>query len=247
MKKMKKMKIGSLIILSLIMVSTAGFAEEKKWKDEGELSYVETGGNTEVSTLSVKNKLTYNFSESTSGSWKLGILNGETSGVKTAESYSTELRVDHLLSERLYAALIGGWLKNKFAGIDARYYVGPAIGYKVLVGPKHFLKTEAGVDYVSEEYRTIPKTDADYARGRVLGEYGYEFSKTSKFTQSLEYLHDFDNSDNYNMNSVTAVITSLNANFSLKTSYEVRFDNQPVPATLDDTDTILSVSILATF
>lgn len=243
------MKIGSLVILSLFVFSVSVQAAEKKWKDSGELSYVDTGGNTEVSTLSIKNKLQYNFSEKTAGTWKVGVLTGETSGIKTAESYMTELRVDHLISERVYAALIAGWLKDLFAGIDARYYVGPAVGYKIFVGPKHFLKTEAGVDYVSEEYRTVPKTDADYARGRVFGEYGYDFTETNKFLQSVEYLHDFDNSDNYNVNSVTAIISSLNQYFSLKTSYEVRYDNVPVIATpaKDTTDTILGVSILATF
>jgi len=246
---MKKIKRGSLILLSLLVLATAVHAADKPWKDSGELSYVDTGGNTAVSTLSVKNKLQYKFTDQTEGSGKLGILTGETSGIKTAESYMTELRVDHLISERLYAALIAGWQKDLFAGLDARDSVGPAIGYKIFVGPKHFLKTEAGVDYVTEEYRTTPKTDADYARGRVYGEYGYDFTETNKFLQWVEYLHDFDNSYNYNLNSVTAIISSLNQYFSLKTSYEVRYDNVPVLAVpaKDTTDTLLGVSILATF
>ena len=40
----------------------------------------------------------------------------------------------------------------EFAGIDNRYYVDPVVGYKFLTGPKHFLKAEAGADYVKEEY-----------------------------------------------------------------------------------------------
>lgn len=242
---MIKFVATGLFFLSLAIVSPRVYGAEKKWKDDGEISYVDTSGNTDVSTLSVKNTLKYKFNEEIEGTWKAGVLYGETSGVKTAESYLSELRVDHLFSDHLYAAVIAGWIKDKFAGIDPRYYVGPAIGYKVLLGPKHFLKTEAGVDYVNEEYTN--NTKADFERGRAFVEYEYEFSETNRFVQSVEFLSDFDDSDNYNMNTITSLISSLNQYFSLKTRYEIRKDNKPVPATLNNTDTTLSLSLLASF
>lgn len=220
-------------------------AAKKNWKDEGELSYVETGGNTDTSTLSAKNTLNYKFNEKTNGTWKVGVLNSENAGVKSAESYFSELRGDYLMTKHLYAALVAGWSKDKFAGIDSRYYVGPTVGYKILNGPKQFLKSEASLDYVNEEYTN--DTDADFTRGRLFGEYEYRFNEDNTFIQSLEFLQDFSDGDNYNVNSDSALISSLNEYFSLKTSYEIRHDNKPVPAILDKTDTTLRLSLLVSF
>jgi putative salt-induced outer membrane protein len=240
-----KKRLVFLGFLGLMILSTGAQAEEKKWSDEAEVSYVDTGGNTETTSLSAKNLLKYTFSEKIEGAWKLAALYAETDGEKTAESYSSELRANYLFTKRLYVAGIVGWEKDEFAGIDNRYYIGPAVGYKFLTGPKHFLLGETGIDYVKEEY--TDNTDNDFARGRVYGEYEYAFSEKTKFKETLEYLHDFDDSDNYNINSETSLISSLSDVLSLKTSYEIKYDNKPVPATLDDTDTLLSVTLVINF
>ena len=225
------------------MASSTGIqAEEKKWSDEAEFSFIDAGGNTDTTNLSFKNLLKYSFSESLEGVWKLAALYGKTDGEKTAERYSTELRANYLFSERFYGAGIAGWEKDKFAGIDARYYLGPAAGYKFLIGPKHFLLGEVGLDYVTEEY--IDNTDDDFMRGRIFGQYEYAFSAKTRFKDTLEFLYNFDDSDDYNINSETSLITSLSDQLSLKTSYEIRYDHKPVPATLDNTDTVLSVTLV---
>jgi len=205
------MKVTGFFVAICVAYALAGaaYAEEKKWTDEAELSFVDTGGNTEVVSLSGKNLLTYAFTEKLLGAWKLGALYGETDNVKNAEKYYTEFRLDYSYTDTIYFLAIGGWLQDKFAGIESRYYLGPG--------------------------------------GRVYGLYQYAFSKKNRFSQSLEFLYDFDDSDNYNVNSETALITALSNYFSLKTSYEIRYDHEPVPATLKDTDTVLSVTLVVNF
>jgi len=199
-----------------------------------------------VSTFSVKNIVKYKFSEKFEGNWKASALNSKSEGIKSAENYASELRGDYLFSEHVYAGIAVGWFKDKFAGIDMRYYAGPVAGYKVFIGPKHFLKTEAGLDYVTEEYTN--NTESDFLRGRAFGAYEFHFTELNKFSQSLEYLYDFDNTNNYNINSVSAMVTVLSQNFSLKTSYEVKYDNEPIGARLNKkTDTLLAVSLLVNF
>ena len=212
-----------IVTLLICLVSAGAHAEEKsKWADQAELSFVDTGGNTDVTNLAAKNLLKYTFSEDLVGSWKLAALYGKTDGVKTAESYATELRTDYSYTDRIYFAGIGGWFKDKFAGIKSRYYIGPAVGYKYLTGPKHF-------------------------QGRLFGIYEYAFTEKNRFSQSLEFLYDFSDGDNYNINSETAVISALTDAFSLKASYLIKYDNMPVPSTLNDTDTILSLALVANF
>ncbi len=241
----------SVIIIAFIFSST-GFAlaeDGKKWKDEAQLAYVKTGGNTEVTLLSAKNLLTYQATEKIKLDWSALARFAETEvdgdTEKSAERYATELRLEYAISERFYTAVYGGWLRDKFTGIDDRYYIGPAVGYKFLIGPKHFLSAEAGVDYTSEDY--TDNTSDDYMRGRAFGEYAFAFTDKTRFSQSLEYLHAFDNSSNYNVNSETALITALGDKLSLKTSYTIHYDNDPVPKDLDDTDTILAVTIIVNF
>jgi putative salt-induced outer membrane protein len=236
-------------MLAIWLVFCSGlFAEEikeKKWNDEAELSFVDTTGNTEVMSLSAKNKLGYQFTDRLTGQWNLSALYGETDGDKTAERYATDLRADYAFTDRLYAAGIAGWLKDEFSGIDQRIYIGPAVGYKFLLGPKHFLNGEVGVEHVMEDYTN--DEEENFMRGRLFGLYEFQLTEKSKFSQSLEYLHSFEDADDYNANSITAIITSLSDTFSLKTSYEVRYDNKPVPDTLEETDTTLSAALIVNF
>lgn len=241
------MKIIRIILVTALVLSltTVSLAEEKKWSDQAELSFVDTGGNTETSTLSLKNEFKYKFSEEFDGTWKVGVLNSESDGTKSAESYFTELRGDYLFSDRTYFYLAGGWLKDTFSGIDSRIYIGPGIGYKFFVGPKHYLSGEFGVNYTSEDY--TDDTDSQFATGRAFGSYEYIFTETTKFSQDLEFLYDFEESENYQIVSETAVTSSLNSNFSLKAGYTVKFDNLPSSGITDDTDTILAVTLVANY
>lgn len=232
------------IVASFLILLTANAvpAEEKKWEDTAELSYVQTGGNTEVLTFSGKNMLKYKFSEKWSGAWKIGALYGETDGVKNAERYYTDLRADYKATERIYYYGSGGWLRDEFAGFDNRYFLGLGAGYQILTGDRHFLSAEAGLNYAAEEYPN--DTEDDFLEGRIFGSYAYVFNPKTKFTQDLEYLHNFDDSDKYKVNAITALTTTLSDLFSLKVAYEISYNNQPTPDTLEETDTIFSVALV---
>jgi putative salt-induced outer membrane protein len=232
-----------LTVLLIVLVFAPGSrAEEKKWSDEAELSFVDTGGNTDVTTLSAKNLLKYKFTNRLRGAWKLGALYGESDGEKNAESYFTELRLDYLLTERFYSYAAAGWMQDEFAGFDSQYYLGPGVGYEFLTGPRHYLAGEAGLNYVWEEY--TDNTDKDYLGARAFAKYEYAFTEKNRLSQSVEFLYDFDDSENYDVNSETAVTSALSDYLSLKASYVIKYDNQPVPKTLDDTDTVLAVTLV---
>ena len=241
---MRPVRLFMGLVITLA-VATAGHAEEKKWADEAELSYVDTGGNTEVSTLSAKNLLKYAFSERWLASLKLSVLRGESDGERNAENYLTEVRLDYLFTDRAYSSAIAGWSKDQFAGIDGRLYVGPAVGYKLLTEPKHLLLAETGLNLVDEQY--TDDTDKDYIEGRLFSQYEYILTDRNKFSQSLEFLYNFEESKDSNLNSETAVTSALNHYLSLKTSYVIKYDNRPVPSTLEKTDTILGVTLVVSF
>ncbi|MDY6855668.1 MAG: DUF481 domain-containing protein [Thermodesulfobacteriota bacterium] len=239
--------LRALIIVSTVALLLPGivYAETEKWSDVAELSYVNSGGNTEVETLAGKNTLKYEFTEDTTGTWKASMLYGKTDDAKTAEQYATEGRIEYKLTDRVFSFVNGGWLKDEFSGINKRYYGGVGSGYKILTGEEHFLNIEAGVNYVKEEY--IDGSDRDYMESRLFAGYVYQFSDKDKFSQTVEYLYDFDESENYYVISETSIISAMNDSLSLKVSYFLKYDNMPVPTSLEKTDTILTVAMLVNF
>lgn len=256
MKKAYALLLACLLATTPVMAAEEDEAPAKKrLKAEAELSYVDTSGNSEVTTLSAKNKMTYDFTDTLSGTWKMSALNSKSEGERSNESYASELRLDYALSAKAFTGFLAGWKKDRYAFLDAQYYGGVFVGYNFFDGPAHFVKSEAGLDYVSDKFYDDPdtplidesKTDRDYVRGRVFSLYEYHINEKTKFSQSVEYLHDFDESENYNINTVTAFITALSDILSLKTSYEVQYDHMPASATADDTDTIFSVALLLSY
>jgi len=155
---MKIFKIVLLIIVGVCMSSSL-LAQEKNWSNSTELSFVNTSGNTEVTTLSANDKLTYKFTPKIETVLQLAALYGKSDGVNNSENYSAKLKGSYLISERFYASLVAGWSKDEFAGIDSKISVGPALGYKILTGAKHTLDFETGVEYVDEKFTDDTSND----------------------------------------------------------------------------------------
>ena len=80
----KKLLKGLLLTSMVLLWTSAGYGEEKKLSDVAELSYVNTGGNTDVTSLSFNNALKYLPSEKASVLWKISHLQAKTEGVVTA-------------------------------------------------------------------------------------------------------------------------------------------------------------------
>jgi putative salt-induced outer membrane protein len=244
---MKNALAAAALSLALLasLAAAADAPPARPWSDQAEASYVQTAGNTKTTTLAAKNLLKYRFTGKTTGSWTASALYGKDKGTANAEGYATELRLDHLLTERVYAYGLAGWNKNRFAGLEQRYYGGAGVGVKFLAGPAHFLLGELGVNGTREEY--TDGAHSTFPTGRAFAKYEYALSEKSRFSQSVEYLHDFEDSQHYRIDSETALSAALTDVFSLKAAYAVKYDHEPVPATLKQTDTLLSMALVANF
>jgi putative salt-induced outer membrane protein len=248
LEPVKRMAVVLGILLAVLQMASGAFAQgeqKKKWSDQAEFTLVDTGGNTDVTTIAGKNTLKYDFTDKWIASWVIGGLYSKDHGIRTAERYYSDLRLDYLYTDRLYFYGLAGWLKDTFAGIDNRYYGGPGAGYKFLTGPRHFLLGELGLNYAKEDY--TDGTDGDFLQGRAFGQYAWAFTDKTRFSQDLEFLYDFSDSENYGINSITALTTALNSFLSLKASYTIRYDNEPVPDNLRKTDTILAIALVVNY
>lgn len=250
-RKPRNDRAVALALCLAFYTGSAAAADEdgdKPWSDEAEFSYVTTGGNAKVQTLSAKNLYKLGFAERYTFLWKLEALKGKTDDVLTAERYFTDLRLEYALEKRAYLYGSTGLLQDSFAGLDRRLHRSVGGGYKFLDGPESFLKLEAGVNDIEERYTDSEVNPTrDSTEGRLFGEYVYAFTKKNKFTQSLELLQDTEDSKRYRASSETALITALNDRFSIKVSYQWRYNRTPVPDTLRRTDTVLSTALVANF
>ena len=126
-----KKTVTVFVTICVILISTTIMAQDKKWKDEGELSYVVTDGNSQVTNLSAKNTLTYNATENDKVIWKIASLYGRAevtsfkSGTTTeitktttiVNQDSTDLKYEHGFQNNASAYISCGYLKDRFAWI----------------------------------------------------------------------------------------------------------------------------------
>ena len=250
------MKTAKLIMLSLIMISAVQISEaaeeakskeEKRFSNETSFALVNTTGNSDTLTVAGKNEMKYKFTDKWTGSWVVGGLYNKSDGDKTAERYFTDLRADYAITDRWYAYGLGTWLRDKFSGFDNRYGIGPGVGYKFLLGPKHFLLGETGLNYAYEDYSDPNEDNQQFLEGRLFGRYEWAFTEKIKFSQGLEYLQSFKTGSAYKLNSETALTTELTDILALKISYRVLYNNDPRPSDLDKTDTILATSLVVSY
>ena len=252
--------MATILCTLIIVLAISAQAEEtkpkKKWTDEAELSFVNTSGNSETSTFAGKNLLKIKFTDKLEGEWDIAALKSQSTDKTTdrneltAERYSTNLKLSYSFTERFYSGLATGWSRDEFAGLQNKYYAGAFVGYKFLTGPKHLLKGELGLNYADEDYTTKKELknfkDKDFVEGRAFGLYEYALTEKTKFAQSVEYLGDFDDPNNYKINSLSALTVAISDIFSIKPSYEIRYVNK-VPVDINTTDRIWTVALVANF
>jgi putative salt-induced outer membrane protein len=191
-----------------------------------DLGYVNTAGNTAVTTLNFGEHLSY-----LTGRWTLAhdliAIEGRSQGVETAAQYKTDLRVDRSLAARLGAYALGGYERNVFAGISRRYQEGAGLTAKLLVAPHDLLDAEAGLAFIQQ--RSTASVDESFGAARSALSYKHSFTATAVLQQVLELLSNLKTSKDQLLSSETSLTAPISKRIALKSAYLIRYDNQPEP------------------
>ena len=225
-------------------------AEDKPLKFTGDVSYVQTGGNTDVITVAGADKL-----ESTNGPWKFtqegSAVWGQDEGVENAGRYGVSLRADRALNERLSAYALASWRRNTFSGISRQFDEMAGLSFHALVPavtpnvtqPQQLdLEAGAGLD---QRLGTDGVQD-DFATARAAALYKYYFAEKTTFEALAAYLLNLDNTKDSEARGRVALSAPLSANFGIKLGYEANVRNQP-PAGLEKLDSIFSAGIQVSY
>jgi putative salt-induced outer membrane protein len=186
------------------------------------------------------------------------LVETETQDV-SAETYSANTKYRYTVHEALFWYVSAGWLRNRPSGIENREYGGAGLGYRFVKTDKDTLLGELGADYTYEEDVDSPDPKKGFPGAREFVSWEHILSPTAKFSTDLEALENLEDSDDYRLKSVTAIVASLTSKLALKVSYTVLYDHQPVVDVLtaptfpdvffehETTDTVFSAALVVNF
>ncbi|MEE8524096.1 MAG: DUF481 domain-containing protein [Thermoanaerobaculia bacterium] len=227
---------------------TRGEDEKPRWAFTGELSLVDTGGNSETSTVGLGVKAT----RAAQGGGKLELTAGglrvestttsrfavgspdafeiveRSTTETTAENYHLKGRYDRPVSTRLFWFLGAGLERNEFAGFDSRTNVAAGVGHLWFEDDRKHLRTDYSVTYTRQDDLVDDPATPDGFLGLRLGyDYRRGLSATSAFESVLVLDANADETEDLRADLSHAVSVSINERMALKVGLQLLFDNLP--------------------
>ena len=245
------MKTSAIASLVCSLLAAPAIAEEVKppppppplWSGKAEVAFISTSGNTDTQTFGGAAEVEYQPGV-WSGKAKVAFIKSEANGTENARSFEALLRGARKLSARLETYALGGYLKNRFAGIDGRYAGEGGLAYQLLAPGAHSLKAEAGLGYTKENRTTGFDRSFMTARGGLL--YKWKLSKTAEISNETSFTQDLKASNDWRFADTASVSAGLTTILSLKLSYALTKVNDPPPG-FKKTDTITTAALVAKF
>ena len=247
------MKKYLLIAAALALAASAAAAEKKAGKDEAgaeapaglatalNAGLTLTDGNSETLAANVGLKTEgaqeglgsvlagaeFNYGESTVRTKTVDEAGGETvaeTDEKTVENAKLFANVKKTLSPRTFLSLDGTALYDDVADVDYRATLGPGLGFYAVKNDKRELSLEAGPSYVWEE---VGGARDDYLALRFAERYVCQALPNAKLVQSLEYLPEAEDFDNYLLVGEIGVEAAMSDRLSLRVVLQSKYDNTP--------------------
>lgn len=244
---MKVHSVGSTLAVAALFVTLGGataFAqEEKPMVVTVDLGFVNTAGNTDVTTLNAGDKLVYTmvpyvFTQT------FNVVYGRTDSVTTASQWKAGGRLDYQLVPRVSLFGQARYERNTFAGIVRRFEESVGVAALLFESAGGKLTAEAGASL--NQQKSTTDVTSNFTAGRVAAEYRRALSETAYFTLGTEFLPNFETSEDYRINGLAALVAPISKSIALKASYEVRYDHLPEPG-FQKSDRILTTGLQVVF
>ncbi len=254
-------------IVSLLFVvgflSTLFAADEAKMTTHAELSYANTGGNTESQDVAGNLKLYIPFYKNDIR-FVGNVLYSENDRFdengtyedteRTKNRWDAELNYDYNFNDFVAFNYVLGAKGDEFSSFVYQVYTGPGAILTPIKNDAHALKFQGNVLYMWDEVRedtaTTPVTEEymhKYSGYMVSMDYAFQFTANSKFTQYLMYRSAFDDASNYFAKSKTAVESKVSDIFSMGVSYTVDYTNEKAHDVRSYTDRVFLASLIVDF
>lgn len=239
----KKIALSTLLASTLVVVANADDKKANAFVTHTELGYIETSGNTETKTFNLDANVKKNFDKhifalSIDGQY------ASDNNSETKNKYALELNYDYEFTSKFAFNYVVGYKSDKFSSFDYQFYTGPGAKYKALKTTTQNLSLEGSILYSQDKIKSVTNqgyTD-NYSSYRAKGVYSWQMLPNLKFGQELSYRGSFEDSENYFINSKSALTSKLSDILSAGLSYKVDYVNQA--GNKENTDTTLTANII---
>jgi putative salt-induced outer membrane protein len=233
--------LGRLVPATLLLFMTQAHAQDEEgFSGRVAFGYLATSGNTDNENMSGNFDLGWNYAP-WHHSLKGAAVRASSDGIDTAEAYSLDWQTDYDFNDTTYAfGLIAG-NKDEFSGYDQQIREVVGYGKRLIDTDVHKLNAEIGGGARQADLRD--GASQDEAILRLSGDYLWNISETSEFTQTLSIE---GGSDNTFTEAVTKLTAQIRGSFSVILSYTIR-NNSDVPVGTEKTDTFTAVALEYTF
>ena len=194
-----------------------------KWETSAALGFTATQGNSDtiLFTAQVLSQKKWDEHEIRLGA---DATYGENEDVKSADGAHAFGQYNRLFSERFYGYARFDALHDAIADIEYRFLLSPGAGYYLLKSETTALSVEGGPGFV---YEKQGDDEQGYITARLAERLEHKFNDNVRLWQSVEFLPQVDDLDNFLINAEIGVEAKLTQKFSVKVFAVDNYDNQP--------------------
>jgi putative salt-induced outer membrane protein YdiY len=149
---------------------------------------------------------------------------GESDDVKNMDQLHGFGQFNRLFTDRFFAYARVDGIHDGVADVDYRITVGPGVGYYFIKNQKTRLSAEAGPSMVLEKQGGKEK---QYMAARIAGRFEHKLNDRARVWQSVEFLPEVDQFDNYIINAEAGIEADFTKKLSLRTLIQDTYHNQP--------------------
>jgi putative salt-induced outer membrane protein len=225
---MKALEIALIASLALVLAAQAQDAPKPAVSTKLNLGLSLADGNSE--TLSANASLVAEGEKDLLGSFRAGVEGnyGESTvdGVEdtTAENAKLYGNAKKTLSPMTFGYLDASLLYDDVAAIDYRATLGPGFGFYLVKNDVRSLSLEAGPSYVWEK---LDGAKDDYLALRFAQRYTCQVLPNAKLVQSLEYVPQADDFDNYRLVGEVGVEAAMSERLGLRVVLQDAYQSIP--------------------
>jgi len=218
-------------ILVAVMMPSAALVQAQApedsigWHFTGALGYVQTSGNTRLSTVNLSDKLSYRPGSRWLFTQTAGWVYGKTAGVESANQIVASVRSDYGMNPRLSLYALVGYERNPFAGVDRRFQESAGLSWWALKEARHQLQLDLGAGFQQER-------DGDttsFAIARFAPRYRLTFRPGAYLEEQLEMLANLEETGDLRTTSSTTLVAPLTRNIAVRLGYLLKYDAVPAP------------------
>lgn len=240
--------VSTLLMMTLGAVSITMAEDEEKalgWFDTAELGLVVTGGNSDTSTLGLKNTLERVWekarftllagavrAESAFNRRAVGTSQNDYSVTDdtetTVDQYFLNGRYDRDITERFFWFAGAGWDRNEPAGIKTRYTGFGGVGNIWRDGEKVKFRTDYGLSYTDQtDVVSDDSTSDSFLGARFSWVYSHKFTESTTYGNDFIVDENLDETSDFRADMTNWVAVSMTKRMALKVSLRLLYDNDP--------------------